>query len=134
MELIERAQGKSLTSVAKTGVGGWLLAVSVAAITGVQQILDLMVVTPVDVVTDIARTAGDSLVEGPLGIVDAGSAASANDVGEFGFLAVLVAIALVLASLYMVSQYLEREDTSDLIPGIFTDVVPFVGVDEEEET
>lgn len=133
MDLIDEAEGKSLTNIAKQGIGGWLLALAVAAITGVQQVVDLLVVTPVEVMTGVAETAAASILESPLDIIDSGAEESASAVAEFGIFAILVAVALVLASFWIVSQYLEREETSDLVPGIMVDVVPFVGVDEEED-
>ncbi|MFC3476284.1 hypothetical protein [Halobacterium litoreum] len=56
---------------------------------------------------------------------------------EFGWLAFAVGVAVVLGSLYMVTQYLEQEETGDTFVGLpfdTPDLGPFeIGVTEEGE-
>lgn len=135
MELIEEAADTDggLTGIAKKGIGGWLLAVSTAAITGVQEIVDLLVVVPAEAMGDVIDVSAEAVFEDPLGVISTGATETGAAVGEFGFLALPVSVGVVGVTLYGVNLYLQREGTSDLFLGGVSDYIPFVGADEEEE-
>lgn len=132
-ELISRADGKGLTTIAKNGIGGYLLAVAAAAITSTQEIFALLVVTPAQVMQDITSQAGSAIFIDPLQVVTSGAETSASSVTEFGILGLLVGTAIVLVTFRLVTWYLSDDETSDLIPGTVTDLVPFAGAEEEED-
>lgn len=130
---LDRAKGADLTTLAKRGFGGWLLAVATAIITSTQQVLDLLVVTPINVMTDVIDQSAEAFFLSPLDVIDSGADASATGAGEFGIFGLLVGLAVVLAGYRMVTWYLSDEDTGDLVPTGGLDVVPFVGGAEEDE-
>ncbi|QZX98726.1 hypothetical protein [Halobaculum rubrum] len=132
LTLLEKARGRSLTGIAKQGIGGWLLALSTSAILGVQAIVKVLLV-PVDLFVNITGAVGEALILSPLGVVIAGSEASAQSVAEFEFLGLPLGTVLVLSSFAVVSLYLRQPWSSDFIPGTFTDI-PFLGTEEEGET
>ena len=131
--LLDRARGKSLTDLAKTGFGAWLLAVSTSVITGTQELLNLLIVTPIDVITTVMRESGAAFFVEPLSVISEGATASARGAGEFGVFGLIVAVLVVLGAYRIVTWYLSDDDTSDLIPAGGLDVVPFVGGAEEDE-
>ncbi|GGL26044.1 hypothetical protein GCM10009037_07110 [Halarchaeum grantii] len=128
---LDRARGTSLTNLAKRGVGGWLLALAGAGITGMQSMLQLLL-TPVELLTDLMAASVNAFFLEPFGIVIAGASASAEGARQFGIFGLIVAVLIVLASFWIVIQYINQQDTTDVpIPGLTVDVIPFVGVDEE---
>lgn len=132
--LLSRARGRSLTQIAKQGFGGWLLAVSTAAITGLQTFLDLLL-TPIDLMLQLANASVNAFFLEPFGIITEGSEASAQGVAEFGVFGLIIAVLVVLGSIFIIAQFLERQDTTDVpIPGLLIDPpIPGIGVEEEEQ-
>ncbi|MFB6188368.1 MAG: hypothetical protein ABEI57_00650 [Halapricum sp.] len=135
MTFLNRAEKyEKLANVAKTGIGAWMIAVSIAVIRGMQNILDLLVLTPIDVLTNVMTAAGESVLIGPLRVIDAGALASALGVQSFGFLGLPVAFVLVLGTYLILARYTALPSTSDVpFPGISVDVIPFVGAEDEED-
>lgn len=132
LTFIERARGRNLTGIAKQGIGGWLLALSTSFILGVQAVTQILLV-PVDAFVNITDAVVSAIILSPLGVVVAGSEASAQSVAEFEFLGLPLGTVLVLGSFAIVSLYLRQPWSSDFIPGTFTDI-PFLGTEEEGET
>lgn len=132
MTLINQAEGKSLTKVARNGLGGYLLALATSAISGTQQIFDLLIL-PLEMLMSVGREAVDGLILAQIGVVEAGAQTTASELGAFGFLAQPAGVALTLGTFLIIAYYLRREETSDLVPGIFIDPpIPFVGVQEDD--
>lgn len=133
LELISRAKGSSLTDIAKRGFGGWLLAIAAAAITGLQSMLELLL-TPIRLLRDLMAASINAFFLEPLGIVIAGSNTTTAGVREFGIFGLLVAVAIVLATFYLIIRYLQEAETTDVpIPGLVVDVIPWVGAEEEAD-
>ncbi|WP_311171801.1 hypothetical protein [Halobellus ordinarius] len=133
-ELLNRAKGSSLTNIAKRGFGAWLLSISAGFITGTQAIIDLLIITPANLLIGLADSSIGAFLLEPLGIVIAGSQASQEGVRAFGLFGLIVAVVLVLATFWIIIQYINRQDTTDVpIPGLTFDVIPFVGADEEAD-
>jgi hypothetical protein len=132
--LLTRARGRGLTSIAKQGLGSWILAVITAGVAGLQSLLQLLLV-PVELLVDLANASISAFFVEPFGIVSRGATTTAQAVEEFGILGLLVAVGIVLATIYLIAQFLEREDTTDVpIPGFIVDPpLPGIGVDEEEQ-
>jgi len=131
LTLIERARGRSLTNIAKNGLGGWITAVFLSAITGTQELLTLLLL-PIRILVDIAWGSAEAFILGPLGVVDAASAVTASEVSVFGIFALPTGVVIVLGTLAIVAFYLQWRDSSDFLPGTFTDFFG-VGVQENEE-
>ena len=133
-QLLDRARGRGLTGIAKQGLGSWILAVITAGVAGLQSLLQLLLV-PVDLMVELANASVAAFFLEPFGIVTSGASTTADAVGDFGIFGLLVAIGIVLASIYIIAQFLEREDTTDVpIPGFIVDPpLPGIGVDEQEE-
>lgn len=133
LDYIDRAAGVSLTDIAKRGFGGWLLAIAASAITGMQALLNLFL-APIRLMIDLMRASINAFFLEPLGIVIAGSNASTQGVMEFGIFGLLVAVAIVLTAFYMVIQYLQEAETTDVpIPGLVSNAIPFFGAEEEAD-
>jgi hypothetical protein len=132
--LFEQARGRSLTSIAKTGLGSWVLAVVAAGVAGLQSFLQLLLV-PIDLMVQLANASIAAFFLEPFGIVTSGASATGEAVEQFGIFGLLVAVVMVLATIYIIAQFLEREDTTDVpIPGFIVDPpLPGIGVDEQEE-
>lgn len=73
-----------------------------------------------------------SLLGGSADIIGAGADASAGDVSVFGLFAFPFSLLIVFVAAFILANYLEREETSDLIPFTFTDI-PFFGVEEQTD-
>lgn len=132
--LLDRARGRGLTSIAKQGLGSWVLAVITAGVTGLQSLLQLLLV-PVDLMVELANASVAAFFLELFGIVTSGASTTAAAVSDFGIFGLLVAVGIVLATIYIIAQFLEREDTTDVpIPGFIVDPpLPGIGVDEEEQ-
>ncbi|RLM53731.1 hypothetical protein DVK02_12870 [Halobellus sp. Atlit-31R] len=87
----------------------------------------------VDGIGRVAVTSLEATILSPLGIIEAGAQASAQAVASYRIAGILVAVGLVLAVFFLITQYLEEPETSDstIIPG-FPDL-PLFGVEEEGE-
>lgn len=130
-DLLDRARGRGLTGIAKQGLGSWILAIITAGVTGLQSVLQLLLV-PVDLILELADASVAAFFLEPFGIVSTGAATTAAAVSEFGIFGLLVAVSTVLATLWIIIQYLQEQPTTDVpIPGLSFDVIPFVGVEEE---
>lgn len=73
-----------------------------------------------------------SFLGGSAEIIGAGADASAGDVSVFGIGAFPIGLLIVFVGAFVLANYLEREETSDLIPFTFTDI-PFFGVEEQTD-
>ncbi|MFC6785412.1 hypothetical protein ACFQFH_05645 [Halobaculum halobium] len=131
LTLIEKARGRGLTGIAKQGIGGWLLALSSSLILGVQALTQVLIV-PIDLFVNITEAAGEAFIVSPLGVVIAGSEASAQSIAEFEFLGLPIGTVVVLGSFAIVALYLRQPWSSDFVPGTFTDSLG-TGTEEEGE-
>ncbi len=130
--LLDRAKGRSITEITKQGFGAWLLSVSTSAILGVQTVTDFLLF-PFVLFTEISDQVMDAFVLAPLTIIITGSETSAQAVSEFSIFGLPLGTAIVLVTFAMVALYVRRPETSDLIPGTFTDFGgSLIGTDEEE--
>ncbi len=116
LTLINRAEGRSLTNIAKNGLGGWIFAVFTSAITGTQELLTLLLL-PIRVLVDVAWASANAFILGPLGVAVAGSETTAAEVSVFGIFALPVGTAIVLGTLAIVAFYLQWRDSSDFSRG-----------------
>lgn len=134
--LLDRAKNAAdLADLLKQGIGGALLAVSVGLISGILSLADL-VIKPVDAMATALGDLTTAIFGGPAEIILAGVTATAESIlGPFnlGPLSFALAIAAVLAGLWVVGRYRDEEETGNLIPGLPTDI-PFIGEDEEGES
>lgn len=129
--LLNRASGKSLTTVATNGIGAWLLAISTAAIAGLESILSLLLL-PVNIAIEVAWSSARAFVLKPLGLVTVGAETSQTGIRSFGFLGLPMSVIVLLITFAIVGWYLRRQFTSDFLPGTFTDFLgSLVGVNEE---
>ncbi len=130
--LLDRAKGREITGITKQGFGAWLLALSTSAIMGVQTVTDFLLF-PFVLFTEISDQVMDAFVLAPLTIIITGSETSAQAVSEFSIFGLPLGTAIVLVTFAMVALYVRRPETSDLIPGTFTDFGgSLIGTDEEE--
>ncbi|WP_435099601.1 hypothetical protein [Halarchaeum sp. P4] len=130
MTLLEKARGQSLTTLAKQGVGGWMLAVSVSFIRGTKAVTDLLLF-PVIAISNIGDAVIDAMILKPLTIVISGSEATAASVAQFELFGLPLGTAILLFTFAIIAWYLRRPSTSDFLPGTFWDS-PFTGVQEED--
>lgn len=130
LTLLSKAKGRSLTAIAKQGVGGWILAVSTSFILGVQTLTTLLLL-PVNIIIDVSDAAADAILIKPLTVIITGSEATAASVAQFELFGLPLGTGIVLGTFGMVGLYLRRPSTSDFLPGTFTDSW-FTGVQEED--
>lgn len=131
-DLLDRAEGRSITGITKQGFGAWLLSISTSAILGVQTVTDFLLF-PFTLFIEISDQVMDALILSPLTIVITGSQTSAEAISEFSIFGLPLGTAIVLATFAIIAWYVRRPSTSDLIPGTFTDFGGgLIGTDEEE--
>ncbi|MDZ7701822.1 MAG: hypothetical protein U5J98_06985 [Halobacteriales archaeon] len=131
---IKAAQDHSLNEIGQLGIGGWLLALVGAAITGVQVITDALLL-PFRLVIDIGFGAVDQLILTPLGLTDVGVRITAENLGFFGFLAAPFSSALALATIGVFIGFLALSATATRRRTSITDNALwdfFFGTPEEE--
>jgi len=130
--LLDRAKGRDITSITKQGFGAWLLAVSSSAILGVQTVTEFLLF-PFTLFIDISDQVMDAFILAPLTVIITGSETTAQAITEFSIFGLPLGTAIVLVTFAMVALYVRRPETSDLIPGTFTDFGGgLIGSDEEE--
>lgn len=133
-ELLQAARGRSLTAVTVTGLAGILLAASESAIESLQAIVNLAILAPASGLADFVETSIEGFLTEPINVIVAGAEASAASMDAFGFLGLPVGVGVVLLSYMIVATYLNEDETTDVpIPGLMVDVIPFVGVEEEDD-
>lgn len=133
MALINRAEGKSLTSVTKQGIGGWLFALSSSAILGVQALTQLLLM-PVRLLNRIGENVVEGLILEPLVIMITGSQTTAEGVAQMGLFGLPIGTIILLGTFMIIAWYVRQNETSDFLPGTFTDFGgPFIGADEAED-
>jgi hypothetical protein len=131
--LLDRAAGKPLTTILSTGIGGTFFAVFFGVIDSIGALFSV----PIKALSAFGRAMeqiviatfgapGEFLVAGWRGAIASFQPGGSFYIGPF---TPILAMAVFLAVAWMVSQYLELEATSDLIPWSFTDV-PLLGTEE----
>lgn len=131
-DLLDRAEGKSLTRIIIEGLGATIFAAFASAAAGIEVLFDLVILTPANVLMDVLEESAFAFIVEPLGIIIEGAEASQNSVGEFGILGYIAGIVVVLAGYMLIARYLNERETTDLpFPGIQVDLIPWVGVEEE---
>ena len=134
-DLFNRARSAAdLQSLLKQGIGGSLLAVFFGLTSGILSLADV-VIKPVDALATALGDLTTAIFGGPAQIVLAGVEATAQSIlGPFnlGPLSFALAIAAVLAGLFIVGRYRDEEETGNLLVGLPLDV-PFIGEGEEGE-
>lgn len=113
-------------------VFGVIISISQGGINVIQSIFGF-IAGIIDAGADAAGAVFRATLIEPLGVLITGSEVSANSLGQFGFLAILVGVVLLLAVYWLITQFLEEEETSDftIVPG--APDLPFIGVEEEGE-
>lgn len=120
LELINKAEGKSLTQIAKQGVGGWLLALSVAFITGLQKVVSFLLL-PFELFTNVGREVVQGFFIEPLGLIPIGVSTSGQYLDTFEFLGLPAAVGIVLLSFFLVLAATALGITSNVVPGLVVD-------------
>lgn len=123
----------NLTNIAKKGVASWLFAVGTAGVAGIQSMVDLLLIVPISVLTDIVRSSGEAFVIDPLRVISEGAGASATAAGDFNFLGLPIGVGIVLGTYLLVNRYVSMPETSDILPGVMVDLIPFVGSEDEDD-
>ena len=134
-DLLDRAKGADdLGGLVKQGVGGTLLAMSTAIISGILSLNDV-VTEPLDALAGALAELTVALFGSPAEIVFAGAQATAESLlGPFnvGPLTWALGIGSVLAGLWIIGRFRDEEETGNLIPGLPFDI-PFIGEEEEAD-
>jgi len=124
----------------KNVVGVLFLLPIYAALTSIADIIDAIAGFPIAIMDAMSTGIGaliNSLLENPAAILDASAAETIRSLtsgvwAQFGPLTWPLGTGVILLSGYLVSMYLEEDETSDIVPYSFTDI-PFVGTEEEGE-
>lgn len=135
MEIINQAEGRSITGIVINAIGGWLLALGLTAISGLQTVAEFLSL-PFVLLIDVGYASVNSFIIGPIEqVVGTGVAVTANEIQLFGIVALPFSVLIVLATLTIVILYLQLEISSNIIPGFFVDnrIVDLVTASPEEE-
>ncbi len=124
-----------------TLLSGFIFGLGGSLFLGVGQIINAVVTfitTPFLEGGRAVATLIGGLLTSPVGILETTAQTSATAISaQFGWLAFLVGVGVLLAALYAVNQYLEQPETGDTFVGLpfdTPDVGPFeIGVTEEGE-
>lgn len=122
-------------------LSGFIFGLGASLFLGVGQIIDAVanfIATPFLEGGQAIATLITGLFTAPATILEETAFTSATGISQqFGWLAFLVGVGVVLAALYMVVQYLEQRETGDTFIGLpfdTPDIGPFeIGVTEETE-
>lgn len=120
LALIDRAQGKSLTEIARQGIGGYLLALSVAFISGLQTVVEFLLL-PFTLGIEIGTETVNQLIIVPLGLTDFGAFVSAQALPQFGFLALPVSVGIALLAIIIFIGFLALRITGNSPVSLITD-------------
>lgn len=126
-------RGGNLGTLLQGALFGTLVSVFTGGINLIQSIVGL-VTAPIDSLGVATTATIEAIIVAPLSIVSESAAASAAGISDqFGPFAFLVGIGVLLGGFFLVTRYLEEEETSDtfVVPGLPD--IPFVGVTEEGE-
>jgi hypothetical protein len=108
--------GGDLGTLLQGAIFGTLVSVFTGGIDLIQSAFSL-VVTPIDLLIDASGSFVQAVFIEPLGIVETGAQTSADALAaQFGIFGFIVGIAVLLGGFYLIIQYLERRETSDIIP------------------
>lgn len=134
-EFLEQAEGQTPADILKKGIGGWLLALSAAFISGTQTLVEFLFL-PFEVLGDATWTSAEQFLFEPMGITTAGAEETAAELAEFGLFGLPVSVLIAIGTLAIVVWVSARGYTG-LFPGSLVDW-PFVGLffttpEEEEE-
>ena len=112
-----------------------IVAFFVQAANAVEALFDVFIVPVRQFIGGIGAMIGSLFgLEGQVGIsgiIDAGAAATAQEVSVFGIFSFPASVAIILLTGAIVAWYLTRKSSSDFIPWTFTDF-PLIGTEEEE--
>lgn len=131
---LDRAEGRSLTQIAVTGVGGYLLALSFAFIRGLTTVVELLLL-PFTLSIEVGTASARAFFIEPLGLIPIGTAISGFALREFGIAAGPTAVIIVLVMFGIVIAFLALSITSNAFPGLVVDNPIwdfFFGTPEEE--
>lgn len=131
--LFDRASNTTIAGAITTAVGVFILA-PVRAFAEIVFAVSGVLTDPVGALTNAASALINAIFGGAAYIIGEGAATSARNLGIFGAVAFIVAIAIVLGALWLVNAYVSEESTGNIIPGIPFDIpTPGFGGPEEED-
>lgn len=132
-EYLRMGSNTTPTDALLKGFSGWILAAWGSFIAGFQAGMDLLILTPVDVMTDVVEQAADAFFIAQFQTVIEGARVTANSLLPFGITAQPLSIGITIASLSLVVWYLRRPETSDFVPGALSDLPGPLGTEESDE-
>lgn len=98
---------------------------------GVEAISQIIISPALELGAGVASIA-NALLGGSAEVISAGAATSASDVSVFGIGAFPIGIGIAFLAAFLIANFLQQGETSNLIPFTFTDI-PLLGVEEEED-
>ena len=130
---MDRASGSSLATILSSGLGGLFLG-AFFGITNLVTTLFRAFVDPLVAFINATVLNIDAIFGGPARFLAASfqsAIASIQPGGMFyvGPFTPILVLLIILAMFYIVTQYLQEESTSDLLPGFVTDL-PLLGSEE----
>lgn len=129
--------GGSVVTLIQGSIFGVVVSVFVGGINIVQSIFGL-VAGVLDGFGDVTVGILEGFLVDPLSVLQAGADTSAAAIQDFGILGLLVGTVLILGMFWLITQFLEEEETPDILaPPGFPDIPAIgpldVGVTEEGE-
>jgi len=134
------SSGGRVSTLLIGGIFGTILSFFQGGVNVIQSVFGV-VAGVIDNMGDATVQIVEGLITDPLAIVSAGSQVTQNALQNYGVIAFLVGVAILLASFWMITQFLEERETPDVLaPPGFPDIpeIPGTGIDvgvtEEGET
>lgn len=125
------SSGGNVANLLIGGVFGTVLSVFTGTTNVIQSTFGLVA----GVIDDMGEAAGQivsGFVTDPIAIVSKGSEVTQTALQDYGIAAFLVGVAVVLGGFWMITQFLQEEETPDVLaPPGFPDIppLPFTGID-----
>jgi hypothetical protein len=123
----------TLGTLLQGAIFGTLVSVFTGGINLIQSIVALPVAA-VDSLRKAATEAVDATITEPLGIVTSGAETSAQAIAsQFGVFGFIAGLGVFLGGSYLVIQFLEEDETGNVVAIPLDLDLPFLGVDEEDD-
>lgn len=136
--ILREAEGKTLGETLQNGIAGILLGIAASIISGILTVADLVII-PANALANALPNVVDAFIVEPLRIIEQGAQTSAislmpGSTFAVGPFTLAFGIIAVLAAYWILSKYLQEDETSNVIPAAPFDIsLPWFSEEEGNE-
>lgn len=130
-ELFERASNLSIADAVRQSITQQILAIAFG-IAAIISALFGLIVSAFETLGEQVGAIPAAILGGGADIIQFGAGVTAAALEQFGIVAFIIGIVIVLIGIWILIQFLQEPETGDFFPGIPFDL-PIGGVREEEE-